>query len=168
MGQIPFRFYSITVTGTDSAGNSGRDMCNVVLMPHCYTEKYGCNSTREKHGKSYNYYPKIAEVDDAIEKLQTEQVLYTIAESELFKNTSATTSQSPPTTGEPTFNPTMKPTTNYSCEDRTYIGCSKVSCQDPKKLCDGSWNYLHIAYLMGGETSTIYISVFGALQAFHY
>lgn len=167
MGQLSFRFYSITVTGTDSAGNTGWNTCNVVLMPHCYTEKYGCNSTREKYGKFYNYYPKIEEVDDAIEKSKTKQVLYAIAESELFKNTSTTASQPPPTTGEPTFNPTVKPTTNNSCEDLVYIGCSKVSCQDPKKLCDGSWNYPHIANLMGGETSTIYLSVFGALQAFH-
>ena len=167
MGQLSFRFYSITVTGTDSAGNIGWNTCNVVLMPHCYTEKYGCNSTREKYGKFYNYYPKIEEVDDAIEKSKTKQVLYAIAESELFKNTSTTASQPPPTTGEPTFNPTVKPTTNNSCEDLVYIGCSKVSCQDPKKLCDGSWNYPHIANLKGGETSTIYLSVFGALQAFH-
>ena len=155
MRDEPFRFYRITVVGTDFAGNSGRDTCNVVLMPYCYTEKYGCNSTRVKCGKSYRFYPSIKEVDDSIAK--SSRVLYSIADT-VLKTASNTTSHpppTPPTTGEPTFNPTSKPTTNRSCEDHFYVGCSKVSCQDEKRLCDGTWNYDYIAYRMGGETSII-------------
>ena len=163
MRDVHFRFYNVTVVATDFAGNTGRDTCTVVLMPYCYTEKNGCNSTREKYGKSYGFYPSQEEVDDTIAK--SSQVLYTITDTVIYTNSSTTTSQPPstlPTTWEPTFNPMLKPTTNKSCEDSSYIGCSKVSCQDPKRLCDGTWNYDYIAYLMGGETLIIYIICFGS------
>lgn len=159
MRNAQFRFYNITVVATDFAGNIGRDTCTVVLMPYCYAEKNGCNSTREKYGKSYGFYPTTEEVDGTI--AQSQRVLYTIAQEVSYKSISSTTTSQPspslPTTREPTFSPTLKPTTNKSCEDSFYTGCSKVSCQDPKRRCDGTWNYDYIAYLMGGETSIIYI-----------
>jgi hypothetical protein len=152
MGDLSVRFYSISVTGTDSAGNAGSETCNVVLMPNCHTAKNGCNNTRELYEKSYSFYPTIQEVDSAIVKSKSMGVLYTIAGSTIHTNTSSTTVQPLTTLEEPTFNSIFKPSTNKSCEDDTYIGCSKVSCQDKKKLCDGTWNYPHIAQLKGGET----------------
>ena len=151
----PFRFYKIIVEGTDFAGNTGRDTCNVVLMPYCNTEKVGCNSTRERYGKMYGHYPSTNEVDHTIAK--SSGVLHKIADTvfEIASNTTSLPPPTPPTTGEPTFNPTSKPTTNRSCEDHFYIGCSKVSCQDEKRLCDGTWNYEYIAHQMGGETLII-------------
>ncbi|KAL3786294.1 hypothetical protein ACHAW5_001907 [Stephanodiscus triporus] len=157
MSNAHFRFYTVTVVATDFAGNTGRDTCNVVLLPYCYTERNGCNSTREKYEMSYGFYPAKKEVDDTIAN-KSQRVLYTIAQDFLYKSTPTATSQpSPtlPTTLEPTFSPTLKPTTNKSCEDSSYIGCSKVSCQDPKRLCDGTWNYDYIAYLIGAGCDNI-------------
>jgi hypothetical protein len=155
MGELSVRFYSISVSGTDSAGNTGSDTCNVVLMPNCHTAKDGCSSTRELYEKSYSFYPTTQEVDSAIAKSKSNRVLYTIAGSTLHMNTSNTTFPPLSILEAPTFNSIFKPSTNKSCEDDTYIGCSKVSCRDQKKLCDGTWNYHFIAYLMGGETSAV-------------
>ncbi|KAL3768372.1 hypothetical protein ACHAW5_005210 [Stephanodiscus triporus] len=158
MRDAHFRFYTVTVVATDFAGNTGKDTCNVVLMPYCYAEKNGCNSTRVKYEKSYGFYPAKEDVDDTIAN-KSQRVLYTIAQQEvLYQSTSTATSQpSPtlPTTREPTFSPTLKPTTNKTCEDSIYTGCAKVSCQDQKRLCDGTWNYDYIAYLMGAGCDNI-------------
>lgn len=31
------------------------------------------------------------------------------------------------------------------------LGCTNVTCEDPARLCDGSYNFPYIAYLKGGE-----------------
>ena len=32
---LKIRFYDITVTATDSAGNTGADTCKVIIVPSC-------------------------------------------------------------------------------------------------------------------------------------
>ena len=64
MGYLKTRYYDITVTASDSAGNQGSDTCRVVIVPPCNPhEDYDC--------EQYNgYYYKLSAVTDSIMQSQ--------------------------------------------------------------------------------------------------
>ena len=74
MGYVKTRFYDITVTASDSAGNQGSDTCRVVIVPPCNPhEDYDC--------EQYNgYYYKLSAVKDSI---MQSQVLNEVAQEKL-------------------------------------------------------------------------------------
>ena len=86
MGDLPFRFYNITVTGIDSAGNVGSDSCQVIIMPNCFPAEDGCrDASRSKYGQGYKFYSTREEVDAIINNTLSSRVFYGIAESKLLK-----------------------------------------------------------------------------------
>ena len=63
MGYVKTRFYDITVTASDSAGNQGSDTCRVVIVPPCNPQEDDC--------EQYNgYYYKLSAVTDSIMQSQ--------------------------------------------------------------------------------------------------
>ena len=42
MQNLKVRFYDITVTASDSAGNTGNDTCKVIIVPRCSSLDNGC------------------------------------------------------------------------------------------------------------------------------
>ena len=63
MGDLSFRYYNITVTGTDSAGNVGSDNCKVIIMPNCFPKEAGCEAVAASSG--FQCSPRHAALGDA-------------------------------------------------------------------------------------------------------
>ena len=56
MGDLKTRYYDITVTASDSAGNTGSDTCRVVIVP-------SCNPDTDSNCEEYNG-PELPNVED--------------------------------------------------------------------------------------------------------
>ena len=85
MGDLSFRYYNITVTGTDSACNVGSDNCKVIIMPNCFPKEAGCEDDRIQFGQDYRFYPTMSEVENTTLRSQASRLLYGIVESKLHK-----------------------------------------------------------------------------------
>lgn len=99
METLQVRYYNISVTASDSAGNTGNDACTVVVIPSCipslYTtmfrsceidksakaEKSAEAETSGKSGKSAKVGKySLASVDEAVAQ---SQILHKVAEAKL-------------------------------------------------------------------------------------
>ena len=82
MGDLKTRYYDITVTASDAAGNVGSDTCRVVIVPNCDPET---DSNCETYGRpelpnAEEFYYSI----DAVNATVTQsQVLNQVAREEL-------------------------------------------------------------------------------------
>ena len=95
MGDLKTRYYTITVTATDSAGNTGSDTCRVIIVPSCKSQDPGCekydkSDPYEKYADSYYY--SIAAVEDSV---ALSEVLYENAQQELTWKSGLKTPQAP-------------------------------------------------------------------------
>jgi len=82
MGDLKTRYYDITVTATDSAGNIGSDTCRVVIVPSCNPET---DSDCEEYGRPElpnveDFYYTLSAVYDSVTQ---SQVLNQVAREEL-------------------------------------------------------------------------------------
>ena len=58
MGDLKTRYYDITVTASDSAGNTGSDTCRVVIVPSCDDPETDPDTCKEYDG------PELPNVED--------------------------------------------------------------------------------------------------------
>jgi len=84
MGSLKTRYYDITVTASDSAGNIGSDTCQVVIVPSCNPET-DSDSICEEYNRSglpnvEDFYYSIAAVNASVTQ---SQVLNQVAREEL-------------------------------------------------------------------------------------
>jgi len=96
MGYLKTRYYNITVTATDAAGNIGSDTCRVVIVPSCKSQDPGCEKyykrvPYEKDAESYYY--RISAVDKSVDE---SEVLYEAAQQKLVWKSGLKTPQAPP------------------------------------------------------------------------
>ena len=96
MGYLKTRYYDITVTATDRAGNAASDTCRVVIVPSCKSQDPGC----EKYDKTVPYekdaesfYYSISAVDTSVDE---SEVLYEAAQQKLVWKSGLETPQAPP------------------------------------------------------------------------
>ena len=84
MGDLKTRYYDITVTATDSAGNIGSDKCRVVIVPSCDPET-DSDSICEEYNRPglpnvEDFYYSIAAVNASVTQ---SQVLNQVAQQKL-------------------------------------------------------------------------------------
>ena len=94
MENLKVRFYDITVTASDSAGNTGSDTCKVIIVPRCSPshddscEMFQVDSTDSRSSgngnagktKKENFYYTLDSMEAAVVQ---SQILYQVAEAEL-------------------------------------------------------------------------------------
>ncbi|KAL3778621.1 hypothetical protein ACHAW5_005068 [Stephanodiscus triporus] len=107
MKSLPIRFYEITVTVSDSAGNAGKDTCKVVIIPSCNEPTVNGCSSELKGGK--NYYD-IKTVDSSVEQSHTR---YHVDDIEVLWSPRATERPTRKPTPKPTKKPTAKPISRW-------------------------------------------------------
>ena len=96
MGYLKTRYYNITVTASDAAGNIGSDTCRVVIVPSCKSQDPGCEKyykrvPYEKDAESYYY--RISAIDASVDE---SEVLYEAAQQKLVWKSGLKTPQAPP------------------------------------------------------------------------
>ena len=82
MGEVMTRFYDITVSATDSAGNTDSDTCRVIIVPSCGYQDPGCEKYAEssRNAETESYFTSIAAVEESV---ALSQVLYESAQQKL-------------------------------------------------------------------------------------
>ena len=77
-----FRFYDITVTASDSAGNTGSDTCKVIIVPSCSRPPFpdGCERFKAGNSRRNTFYYTVDFVKAAVFQ---SKILYQVAEAEL-------------------------------------------------------------------------------------
>ena len=96
MGDLKTRYYNITVTATDSAGNIGSDTCQVVIIPSCKSQDPGCekyDKTTPYEKDAESYYYRISAADRSVDE---SEVLYEAAQQNLVWKRGLKTPQAPP------------------------------------------------------------------------
>ena len=78
MQRLKVRFYDITVSATDSAGNIGSDSCRVIVVPRCS----GLSECEEYQASGYthSFYP----LDVIQEEIAQTQLLHKVTEADLI------------------------------------------------------------------------------------
>ncbi len=100
MVDLKVRFYEISVKATDSGGNTGRDVCKVVIVPECSPRESNCEelmmgvvrrrgSKRSKSSKSSKSAKKQKfPTQENLNRAVTESmILYDLAYVQLVWNT---------------------------------------------------------------------------------
>lgn len=76
------RFYDVTVTATDSAGNNGSDTCRIVIISSCSNGTPNCDRFREEGDFVENFYYSRDFVDEAV-AAQLQEAMYKTDAKEL-------------------------------------------------------------------------------------
>ena len=78
MQRLKVRFYDITVSATDSAGNIGSDSCRVIVVPRCS----GLSECEEYQASGYtdSFYP----LDVIQDEVAQTQLLHKVTEADLI------------------------------------------------------------------------------------
>jgi len=96
MGYPKTRYYNITVTASDAAGNTGSDTCRVVIVPTYDSDSKSSKAetyvSDSKSGKAERYY-SISAVDASVDE---SEVLYEAAQQKLVWKSGLKTPQAPP------------------------------------------------------------------------
>jgi hypothetical protein len=130
MENLAIRFYDISVSGSDSAGNDGSDTCKVVIISSCSVPSVNGCSPVLKNGR---YYYNLGAVHEAVQQSQTQ---FQVAKKELLWNPKATER---PTRKPSTKKPTTKPTSGLPTPSQRPTTSQRPTSRRPISQIPGYW-----------------------------